>query len=124
MDRRKIATCIFDAKPLDEKGKRYAVAWRACQAAGIEIPSHVSDYFHNNRTQPDLEMFLEDLRLHPAVKPYADDRCAGYDVDISKLPPGCKTLRFAYELQPAGMLTIPPVFQKPEDAQPVESVGE
>jgi len=65
-------------------------AYDACDKAGVRIPEEVQQYFHyeppKHPGQP--------IDITKAVTPYRGDMEEGFDVDISKLPPNVKLVRF------------------------------
>jgi hypothetical protein len=79
-------------KPPDKKWKEMKDVWDACKAAKIDPPTAVELFFFDGR--PDNKGVVIDLEEHECVTEYKDDMIDGYDVDLSKLPPDIKIIRF------------------------------
>lgn len=72
---------------------RMLAAWRANEAAGIEQPKKLADYFGDHHpVEGDDAMVLE--VPDAAVDDYEGDSTSGLVVDLSKLPVGVTHLRF------------------------------
>ena len=67
--------------------------YKACEAAGTEVPREVDSFFgwEAPGDRPGIEVDVEKLK---AVSEYRDDMREGYEVDLTKLPPDIKFLRF------------------------------
>jgi hypothetical protein len=73
-----------------ETYKLKVAAWRACAAAGVDIPTELNEFF-NYETPQDAGM---QVKIDLAVYPYSANCKSGFDVDINKLPPGVSVVRF------------------------------
>jgi hypothetical protein len=81
-------------KPPDETFCKMYDAWDACQKAGVEPPKKVTDYF--NGEDPDesgVLVGLEPSKKGPVQK-YSDENREGFEVDLRKLSPDIKIIRF------------------------------
>ncbi len=87
-----MSTHVIGFSPPDEHWQRMKAAYDACLAVGIDPPAEVEKFF--NYESPDPAGVEVDLRKHPAVKEYKAEMVSGYEVDLSKLPPGVKIIRF------------------------------
>ena len=94
-----MSTHIVAIRPPDEKWRKMKAARDACVAAGIEVPDEIDDYFDNEA--PDekgvlicLEIGEFDRARHPSIQNYQSDSGGVWDVDLDKLPPDTKILRF------------------------------
>lgn len=90
-----MSTHVVGFRPPDEKWRKMKDAWEACARAGIEIPRDVLDFF--NGEQPDecgVEVSLLYPKPHACVSPYKADMRDGFEIDITKLPPGVTVVRF------------------------------
>lgn len=78
--------------PPDSWIKMKAV-WDACKLADIAIPEEVLDFFGGEEPDPRGVVSVID---HPCVSVYKDiDRNAeGFEIDLEKLPPGLRRIRF------------------------------
>lgn len=95
---------IKAVKPADDKYKQMATAWRACEAAAVDIPESVLKYFNNER--PDDVGVVVDLsngslqranakRHHCIIEHDATEHGrVFYDVDVTLLPVGTRYVRF------------------------------
>ena len=89
-----MSTHIVGIKPPDDTWKKMKAIHDACLAAGLgaSIPKEVEDYF-NNET-PDAMGVVVDLEDAAGVLEYRTESHAGFSVDLRKLPPDIKILRF------------------------------
>ncbi len=86
-----MSTHVVGFIPPDEKWKEMKAAYDACAKAGVSIPEEVSAFFgHAEPDESGREVSLEE----DCAKPWQDDYRQGFEVDISKLPPHVKTVRF------------------------------
>jgi hypothetical protein len=86
-----MTTYVVGFRPPDEKWNRMRDAWKACEAASIPTPREVSEFFDFNdpSDKPGME-----VALGAAVTEYDTESESGYEVDLTKLPPDVKVLRF------------------------------
>lgn len=87
-----MSTHVIGFKPPDKDWKRMKQVWDSCTAAGIDPPKEVLDFFEG--APPDDAGVEVDLEGAGVIKEWSDDSCAGYDVDVAKLPPDVKVVRF------------------------------
>jgi len=72
--------------------------WVACEAAGIDPPEEVSEFF--DFESPDSKGVIIDLRDkrnlvdYGAVTEYKGNDAEGFEVEIAKLPTDVKIIRF------------------------------
>lgn len=86
---------VYAIKPADQKWKDMKAVWDSCQDAGIDPPAEVWKFFGNE--PPDDMGVVEELhRNHPAMSPYSEEMRSGWEVDLSKLPPDTKIIRFVH----------------------------
>lgn len=79
----------------DERWHLMKAVWDSCQAAEIQAPELVFEYFNDADPDPaGIEVPLTYPEVHAAVSEWSDGRRSGFDVDLEKLPPGTLTLRF------------------------------
>lgn len=88
---------VLAIKPADEKYMKMKAAWDACEAAGIPVPEEVERFFGGEK--PDESGMTVSLgsqygKLHESVEKWTDDMREGFQVDITKLPPGVRFVRF------------------------------
>lgn len=81
--------------PADEEFKQKLEAYRTCERAKVPIPRELSKFFGDEEPNPlGREIRLTDGRNHASVTNYGADMVDGYTVDLAKLPPEVKLLRF------------------------------
>lgn len=93
-----MSTFVVGIKPPDDHWKRMKAAWDACEAAGIEPPDSVTEFFGDE--EPDDAGVIVDLtfynrsELHPSLKEWRSDMSEGYEVNLKDLPPDVTIIRF------------------------------
>jgi len=87
-----MSTHIVGFRPPDEKWNKMKATWLACENAGVPIPKEVEAFF--NYVAPGDRPGAE-VEIKAAMREWKDeyDR-QGFEVDITKLPPDVKVLRF------------------------------
>lgn len=85
-----MSTHAYAIKPPDERWKAMKAVWDACEAAKVEIPDEVSSFFGDEA--PDQSGVVEELGA--LARPWHGDCAEGVEIDIARLPPGTKTVRF------------------------------
>lgn len=83
---------VTGIKPPDNKWTKMKRVWDACQVAGIEPPSEVTEFFEGEA--PDDEGVKVDIEYHECCSELKEADQDGFVVDISKLPKGTKLLKF------------------------------
>ena len=63
----------------------------ACQEAGVKLPKEIDEYFGGNGVDNNPEYPLE-LDFEPTK--WKGKYKEGYEIDVSKIPSGTKTIRF------------------------------
>jgi hypothetical protein len=88
-----MSTHVVGIKPPDEKWKKMKAVYDACEAAGVSPPPEVGGFFGHEA--PDkLGVMVSQKDLGNALREWRDDTCMGYEVDLTKLTPDIKVLRF------------------------------
>jgi len=87
-----MSTHIQGFKAPDEKWKAMKAVWDGCEAAGIEPPEEVSDYFEGET--PDERGVEVNVSDTDYCKEWSDDYRSGYEVDLRELPSDLTHLRF------------------------------
>jgi hypothetical protein len=84
-----MSTHVTGFAPPDEQWAKMKAIWDACEAAGIEVPDEVEEFFGGEAPDPaGVEVDL------PLRKWNGGEGGAGYELDIASIPPQVKTLRF------------------------------
>lgn len=86
-----MSTHVVGFRPADEKWEQMKTIWLACTKAGIGAPEEVLDFFEHEDPigKPGIEISIDN-----ALKEWADDYRSGYELDVSKLPPNIRIIRF------------------------------
>lgn len=85
-----MSTGVIGIKPPGEKWKKMKAVWDSCADAGIAVPREVSEFFEWDNPDPDgVTVELEKLGCASRL-----DGCAGFDVDLTRLPKDVKIIRF------------------------------
>ncbi len=87
-----MSTHVIGFRPPDEKWKKMKAVWDACQKAGIDVPKNVLEFFDGE--DPHESGVMVELGGTLCCSKYVSDGESGYEIDLSKLPDGIKTIRF------------------------------
>ncbi len=85
-----VSTHVYGIRPPDDTWRRMKAIWDACQAANIDPPEEVADFF--DETSPDPAGVI--VALDTVAREWRDDMKDGFEIDLADLPAGVKTLRF------------------------------
>jgi len=81
-------------KPPDDDWQRMKAIWDACRAASIDPPEEVGRFFDGDDPDP-AGVLVDQDGLGGAVREWDDgDMRDGFEVEVAKLPPGIKVVRF------------------------------
>jgi hypothetical protein len=86
-----MTTHVIGFRPPDATWTKMKEAWDACRKAGVSPPKEVQDFF--NWENPDDAGVEVDLHKAGCIRDYSADSASGYEVDVSKLPPGVSIIR-------------------------------
>lgn len=75
----------------DEKWLKYVEIYNLCKSQKIEVPAEIAFYFGE---QDPNKFYGNVIDIKDCVTEYEDDMRQGFDVDISRLPPAVKFIRF------------------------------
>jgi hypothetical protein len=87
-----MSTHVYGVRPPDKKWKRMKAVYDSCEAAGVEPPEEVSEFFGYDTPDPDGVVI--ELEQHESCAEVDEFGMNGYDVDLSKLPKDVTILRF------------------------------
>lgn len=87
-----MSTHVYGIKPPDAKWKKMKAAYEACQAAGIDPPEELDDFFGGE--SPDKAGVIVDLTKSKAVSEWNGEMESGFQVDLTKLPKDVTIIRF------------------------------
>jgi hypothetical protein len=86
-----MSTHVTGIRPPDEKFKKMLAVWQACEAAGIEVPDEVDDFFNGEKPDPkgvQVDLTPPNGRANNwdgSVRVYAADGCQGFDIALQSL---------------------------------------
>lgn len=76
----------------DDKWKKMAAAYKACEGADVEIPEEVENYF--NGDAPDTDGVTVNLQDTGCLTRSTGSGYYSYSINIKKLPDGVEIVRF------------------------------
>jgi hypothetical protein len=85
-----MSTHVVGFLPPDEDWRRKRAAWHACADAGVGPPKELEEFF--GYEEPGEHG--REVKIHDAISKWSRDGGAGYEVDLSRLPPEVKVIRF------------------------------
>jgi hypothetical protein len=83
-----MSTHVIGFVPPDDEWQRMKKIWDACTEADVALPERVEKFF--DFTKPDERGQEVDI----PHRPYRVEGCEGIEVEIAKLPPNVKVIRF------------------------------
>ena len=88
-----MSTHVVGFRPVDAEWTRMRKIYDMCKEEKVSIPPEVEKFFDGVDPKETAGIEVE-LKKGYAVKAYHADMREGYEVDITKLPPEVKILRF------------------------------
>ncbi len=97
-----MSTYVYGVKPQDAEWLKMKAAYESCKAAGVAVPQKVLDYFdfddyeEEDITDEGLVVTLANYNgsQDKAVTPHREEMQDGFVVDLTKLDPEIKTIKF------------------------------
>jgi len=86
-----MSTHCVGFRPANDSWNKMKTVWENCEAAGVPVPDEVKQFF--NFESPGDKPGQE-VPLGESLSEYSCENKNGYEVDVTKLPPGITTLRF------------------------------
>lgn len=86
-----MSTHVYGFQPCDEEWQLRLRAYDALRAARLTIPSELSDFFGNEDPH---KLPGREIEIKQACREFATEMQNIIEVDLSKLPPTVKFLRF------------------------------
>ena len=85
-----MSTHAVGFKPADDQWNKMKSVWEGCEAAGVDIPQKVLDYFGSEEPgdKPGME-----IDLGGGCREWRDDHREGFEIDIESLPEGVRFIR-------------------------------
>jgi hypothetical protein len=87
-----MSTHVCGFKPPDEKWRKMKAVWDSCVAAGLPLPDGVEKFFEY--CGPDESGVRVEIEKNAAVNKYQGNASSGFEVDLTKLDPDVKIIRF------------------------------
>lgn len=85
-----MSTRCVGFRPADELWKRMKTIWDTCDDAGVAVPSEVEAFF---ASVPPGDKPGQEIPLGDAATQYRGEEAEGYEIDVTKLPPGVQIIR-------------------------------
>ncbi len=85
-----MSTHVEGFVPADAEWEKMKRIFTSCEAAGVEVPEVVWDYFGGEDPEDKPGM---DVDLGDAVKKWAAEMREGYEIDVSMLPSKVRFIR-------------------------------
>lgn len=91
-----MSTHLVGIVPPDDDWKKMKAVWDACDNADVDIPKDVSEFFGGETPDPKgvIIDLLHDKKHKGGISEWHDEIGQGFEIEVSKLPPNVKTLRF------------------------------
>ena len=85
-----MTTNVVGFRPADEQWGQMKAVWNCCKEAGVAPPKEVLDFFdfEDPNGLPGME-----VALGKSLTEYRSDGRDGFEVDLTKLPPGVTIIR-------------------------------
>ena len=83
-----MSTRVTGFAPPDEEWHKMKAIWDACLEAQVPIPRQVEEFFGGELPDP------AGIELEIPAREYHGDMEAGYEIDVSDIPPQATTIRF------------------------------
>lgn len=90
-----MSTHVVGFIPPDEKWLKMRAIFDACKAANVGLPEEVDEFF-GGETPDDRGREVDERAMVKAgaIREWKDDSREGFELDVSKLPPDVKFVRF------------------------------
>lgn len=89
-----MSTYLIGIKPKDENWHRMRMILELCERGKVQAPAEVLKYFEGAPDRSDDGVLVYLSAQSVGCKEYVSDSKEGFDVDLSKLDPEIKILRF------------------------------
>jgi len=95
-----MSSSVYGIRPPNERWRKMKEIYEACEKADIDPPEEVQEFFPDGEPPDpkgvvvDLSCFGPKYENHPSVTEYKGDMDEGFEVEIDKLPPDVKIIRF------------------------------
>lgn len=86
-----MSTHIVGFRPPDKKWNKMKEIWIACESEDVPIPEEVSAFFDH---EPPGDRPGSEVDIGKSIRKWSDDSRQGFEVELAKLPPDVKVLRF------------------------------
>ncbi len=90
-----MSTSVVGVRDLDGQFAKMAAVKAACEEAGVEYPPAVEAYFkYASENIVYLRREMEEMSIKDAIVKESPEMTCQYTVDLKKLPPEVKAIRF------------------------------
>lgn len=83
-----MSTRVTGFAPAGEDWQKMKAAWDACTAAQVPVPREVGEFFGGESPDP------AGVEIEIPAREYHGDMEAGYEIDVSAIPPQATIIRF------------------------------
>jgi len=88
---------VAGIKPADEKYRKMLEVYEACKAASVPVPDAVQKFFNYGDPEPTgvlVSLSSPGRARDPSITEYRNDYSEGFEVNLDKLDPNIRVLRF------------------------------
>jgi hypothetical protein len=92
-----MSTSVVGIRDLDGQFAKMIALKEACEAAGVSYPDAVVKFFGPDQVNESVDWLreqMEEVNIDPAVARSSGDGSNTWEVDLKKLPPDVKGIRF------------------------------
>jgi len=83
-----MSTHVIGFRPPDDTWQRMKAVWDACQAANVDPPEEVIDFFNDEEPDPN------GVEVEIPTREWRDDAAEGFEIDVAAIPAGVTIIRF------------------------------
>jgi len=85
-----VSLVVEGFRPPDDEWRKMKAVWDACEAAGIDPPQEVADFFDG--VEPDPAGITVDLE--PRLRDWHGESANGYELTVADIPENVTVIRF------------------------------
>lgn len=89
-----MSTHVIGLRDMDGEFSRMLAVKRVCEENNVSYPKEVQEYFHGEEYEGEEYLRFHFLRVDLSVTEWGDENSEGYELEVSRIPSGCKTIRF------------------------------
>lgn len=91
-----MSTHVIGFKPVDEKWKKMKAVFDNCVDLKLPVPKEVMAYFEGDEPRaddPGVKVQEKALLASGAVREWSNNACAGFEIDVKKVPSDVTVIR-------------------------------